>query len=124
METTMLITLRELLSLDALTTLFITIWAQLMGAPIFAKALSRNTRKAIRAEISDMLEAAKDGYSSFDVDLCGVSDRVWESITDDERTMLGDEYTIQTNIFSAFKPIREIIWCHHATSYIDTENIW
>lgn len=120
----MLITLRELLSSDALTTLFITIWAQLMGAPIYAKAVSRATKKAIRAEIADMLDAAKDGYCEYDVDLCGVSDRVWESITSDERNLMGDEYFIQANIFAAFKPIRQLIWCYDAAKLIDTDNIW
>ena len=120
----MIITLRELLSSDALTNLFITLWAQLMGAPVYSKAISRATKKAIRAEIADMLDAAKDGYSSYDIDMNGVTDRVWESITSDERTMLGDEYVIQDNLFAAFVRVREIIWCHHAVSAIDTEYIW
>ena len=120
----MLITMRELFSSDALTTMFITVWAQLMGAPVYSKAISRATKKAIKAEISDMLDAAKDGYSSYDVDMNGVTDRVWESITSDERDMLGDEYTVQDNIFSAFRRVRDIIWCYDATKQIDTDDIW
>lgn len=124
MEHTMLIRLNELLSSDALTTLFITLWAQLMGAPIYAKALSRTTKKAIKKEIDAMLTIAKDGKDSYDVDISEATDNVWQSITFDEQQLLGDEYNVQDQLFEAFKTVRDIIWSYHAIGGIDTDNVW
>lgn len=120
----MTITLRALLSSEAITTLFITFWANLMGAPIYAKALSRATKKAIKNEIDKMIDAAIHGKDSYDIDINECVDNVWSSIEWDERELLGDEYHVQDEMYGSFKTIRNIIWCHHASTLIDTDNVW
>lgn len=120
----MRLSLNELLSSDALTSLFITLWAQLMGAPIYAKALSRATKKAIKNEFDIMINSAKHGGDSYDIDINEVVDRVWNNIEWEERELLGDEYNAQDKLYEAFKTVRNIIWCYEARTMIDTDTIW